>query len=166
MLIWSSDMINSVWISEEIIISFSRYVILIFKVHPADYQSDCNDMTEHSRSRIWMNLTFLDHITTLGVCGNTMLDVMVIVHCVWGDTMLDVMDVVLMFLRDWCTQIVIVTGIVITTHIQLSSNATIWYFPQLIMAVLVRSFTIQCFQNIPVFLQNLRYYEWTPVFWI
>ena len=38
---------------------------------------------------------------------NTMLDVIVIVHCTWGITILDVMVIVLTFLRNRCTPIVI-----------------------------------------------------------
>lgn len=36
-------------------------------------------MADHSRSRTWMNLIFLYLITSMGICENTILDVMTIV---------------------------------------------------------------------------------------
>ena len=36
-----------------------------------NYQSNRNDMTDHFRFRIWMNLSLLGHITILGVCEDT-----------------------------------------------------------------------------------------------
>ena len=57
------------------------------------YQSDRNDMTDHFRFRTRMNLSLLDHITALGVCGDTKCGCIDVID-VYGDTECECFDVI------------------------------------------------------------------------
>ena len=60
------------------------------------YPSDRNDMTDHFRFRTRMNLSLLDHMTTLGVCGDTECECIDVIG-VYGDTEYECIDVIVVY---------------------------------------------------------------------